>query len=887
MNFMKMKKYLIMVLAIAISGVFVGCHEDELSGSIIEQKKTAFEEAFIQAFGQPDPTHNWGFRMPDSESLTRSENANANEWADPDKAYGGLLVPPPLTDEQIAVVTKYFQITRNITYEDPKWTNYFMQQVYKGYTNPKTGTDPNTGKPYSPECYKAADGNTTIYASNNMDHLAAIDGDFVDHINNFNHGDCSVNNTVLDNGYHTNDNKFHSDKIMYMKESTTKSFGYYNSNGSVRRTEYTGLVSYKTIMKALGSEADCLEDGWNRSFMGFDFEQMVGPEIITQEKFTWKGKDYPVLSSNQNMYCGIPYKKADGSDINDTDLQQEGFIDNLLAEGYLPVSGSANKKWVKVGGCADGYYSDWIVCLTQAKTVSGTPEVKQISQNPGGYYVTVQDVIESGRVMCEDLAGASGNLDDLDYNDIVFDAVIVHEYKKPTDQNGKATGGDNYDNKYFATVRLMAAGGTIPVEMVIPEENGKQNFDVHSLLGASDNVMINTLHKEDRDSVNGAAVKDDAKPITLVNKKDGTNKFYGVKYIRDIELNVLYANVSIALVDSFHAGTLKFLVPLGTKWAKERKRFDYAYPNFTEWVKDKYYNKDLFTNNVPTNLYDDLVGLNEDDFKSVSAPVYITGSETYSKTSVPATSTMSYPSSSDKLIYNFAATGAAPGYLCPAVGSETEESLTVTLSNEDKASIAENQTIRIYGVSIADWYVTTNISGSNEYKSYNTNGNYIDISVTSANIDQIKNGITIKGKHFTVTYVTIVGLSSTPSTPTVNPSGGNTGWTSTTYTNQDIISTTDLNSKGIVKGKAATIKITGTAFNWGSAGWEVVIKDNNYTEILRRTSNNNSELGQFDSNLKGYVNIPIESSILNNLLDTGGIRIYINLNGYTTVEIFQ
>ena len=90
-----------------------------------------------------------------------------------------------------------------------------------------TGTDPKTGKPYSPECYKAADGNTIIYASNNMDHLAAIDEskNFVDHINNFNHGDCSVNNNVLDNGYHTNDNKFHSDKIMYMKESTTKYFG--------------------------------------------------------------------------------------------------------------------------------------------------------------------------------------------------------------------------------------------------------------------------------------------------------------------------------------------------------------------------------------------------------------------------------------------------------------------------------------------------------------------------------------------------------------------------------------------------------------------------------------------------------------------------------------
>ena len=179
-----------------------------------------------------------------------------------------------MTDEQKAVVIKYFQITPNLGYEDPHWTNYFMQQVYKGHSSPREG--------YSPEAYLAANGSTYLYASDYMDHLAAIDGNFVDHINNFNHGDCSTNGSVLDNGGNANDGPFHSDKIMYMKESTTKSFGYYNSNGSVRRTEYTGLVSYKTIMKALGSEADCLEDGWNRSFMGFDFEQMVGPEIYAK-----------------------------------------------------------------------------------------------------------------------------------------------------------------------------------------------------------------------------------------------------------------------------------------------------------------------------------------------------------------------------------------------------------------------------------------------------------------------------------------------------------------------------------------------------------------------------------------------------------------------------
>ena len=91
-----MKKYLTMVLAIAISGVFVGCHEDELSGSLIEQKKIAFEDAFIQAFGQPDPNHNWGFRMPDEKSLTRYADPRGNMWA-----AEGWDVPPVITDAQI------------------------------------------------------------------------------------------------------------------------------------------------------------------------------------------------------------------------------------------------------------------------------------------------------------------------------------------------------------------------------------------------------------------------------------------------------------------------------------------------------------------------------------------------------------------------------------------------------------------------------------------------------------------------------------------------------------------------------------------------------------------------------------------------------------------
>ena len=879
MNFMKMKKYLIMVSAIAISGVFVGCHEDELSGSIIEQKKMAFEDAFIQAFGQPDPTHNWGFRMPDSESLTRAADPRGNMWESE-----GWNVPPVITDAQKDIVRRYFQQNKPLGYNDPGWTDFWIQQVYKGGTKTTDGSK-------TTETYKIGNGDDVV-GGDHMDHLCSKSASGTeDHINDFNNSD---NNDW--------------EGRMLMRGSSTHSFGYINSNATAIHYDKAALVNWRVIAQwAVDNnleesvEKSVLNDGWNRSYMGFDWEQAIPSDCYSGQTFTFDNVQYRFLTANTNQYAYDQSEPKYHGKYNVNDKPSDDIIRELLSLGYLPYS-DTYKDWIKLSPGSDGYYSDWIVTLTQATNSTRTPSVKQIVQNPGGYYVNVQDVVESGRVMCEDLAGASGDLDDLDYNDIVFDAVIVDEYKRPTDQNGKATGGETYDHQYFATVRLMAAGGTIPIEMVV----GGQNFDVHYELGSSDNVMINTLSEKERASVNGAQVES-KNPKTLINKEDKTTKFYGVKYIRDITLNVLYANVSTALVDSFGAATYKFLVPLGTKWAKERIRFSHSYPKFPDWVYNKDKNMEWYTDNVPSNLYAELEGLNEDDFKSESAPVYIAGSETYSKTPVSATSTMSYPGASEKTIYNFAATGAAPGFLCPALGSEAEEDLTVYLSDDDKPSIAEGQTVRIYGVNIADWYVSTNISGSDEYKSFNGNGNYIDIPVTSININQIKNGITIKGKHFTVTYVTIVGLTSTPSTPTVNDDetptvnddetptvnddetlSGDSGWSSTSYTIHDLISANDLKSKGIIKDKAATLKVTGTAFNWGSAGWEVVIKDSDYNELLRKTSNSNPELGQFDSNLNGSISVPIETSIVNNyLLGTSGIRIYINLNGYTKVEIFQ
>ena len=439
------------LVAVALSGLFSGCSQEIETGvettpefNVLQK----YENAFVSRFGQPAEDQDWGFG---SVAGTRTENANANEWADPNKAYGGLKVPPPLTDAQIAVVRKYFQTHPNLGYEDPQWSNYFIQQVYKGHTNVPEGCA-------TPEAYLAANGSSLIIASDHMDHLIAVDPakGIYDHINNFNHGDCSTNGTVLDNGGNANDGPFHSDKIMYMMNSTTKSFGYHNSDGSIYHTEYTGLVSYKTIMDAMGAEANCLNDGWNRSFMGFDFEQMVGNDVYANSTFEFEGNTYHFLTAETNKYAADlteeSYKLKNGSTstiggkANFNDRPSDAIIRDLLSKGYLPYSDTL-KDWVKVGGTADGYYSDWIVTLTEAKGGSTPP--------PPGFVC---------RIIAEDLT--VGENSDFDFNDVVFDVI----------NNG-------------TTIRLRAAGGELPLYVA-----GKEVHDefAKKYPGITRTTLVNT-----------------------------------------------------------------------------------------------------------------------------------------------------------------------------------------------------------------------------------------------------------------------------------------------------------------------------------------------------------------------------------------------------------
>ena len=531
-----MKKYLMTgIAALALCVGFTSCSHDleSLSQEEIDQlqaKKIVekYNQAFIATFGQPAKNQNWGFG-PSAGTRTRAidpskpqkEDARGNMWCLEWK------VPDPLTEGQKLRVQKYFQYNQypgGTT--DPDLVNFFVQQVYDGHDDPLTDHDKtmvNDTLKYSEEQYLAADGENYINSGEHMDKLTAGSNNI--HINNFNNGNCGAYDNVKDGhtyqtGYtpyteetaeaagktwedaqteNFNHLATHPDQIMLMLNTKTDCFGYWNSNGSVGHNDRYRLVSAAVIDAwidaNLGEDyGDKVVDDWNRDFIGFDFDQLltedcfaatrgsVGPytaennyqgtptvsfESYHYYRYDLYGDRYHYLRTEMNFYCG----KKEHYDPEPTVEEAKALLD----EGWLPVDGKANKDWVKVGGCADGYFSDWIVTICKAEPINET------TPTPNPFSADL-------RIMAEDLSADEKT--DFDFNDIVFDVQF--------NQAATETNGGNP-----ARIRVKAAGGTLPLRIKVKstanhdddectgkEGNGWQ--EVHALWSKSTGIMINT-----------------------------------------------------------------------------------------------------------------------------------------------------------------------------------------------------------------------------------------------------------------------------------------------------------------------------------------------------------------------------------------------------------
>ena len=608
-----MKKYLMGgIAAVAICAAFTSCSKNNelFDQNAAEQAKQQeqvnkmnenYEKAFINTFGKPSSTHTWGFgatkastRVNAGENYKETStgiNANANQWADKANAshgFGGWVVPDPLTDTQKAVVAAYFQANPDLDYDDPEWRHFFVQQVYKGG---KTTVGNTT------EGIIAADGSS--YSSDNMNLLTV--GANNQHINNFNAGNCSVTNNVLSNGGNTNDGPFHSDQIMLMVNiDDTSCMGYHETGSSTHHNDKAALVDWETIRtwaNANGLDGDCLNDGWDRSFVGFDLAIKEGEQAYDQyggnasywqapgqPSYYWDGNTIAqftdndryitdalgsaigYLTANKNFYVAgesvnlnqtynCQQKSIDELNWNDIknyvvldEMKVEGAqngkakvlnmkrIKELVEEGYLPVNNKSLQEWVQVG-TSDGYFSDWIVTLTKAERQSEY----------------------QGRIMAEDLNAVEQS--DFDFNDVVFDWKIEGN---------------------VATIQLRAAGGIYPLYV------GDQ--EVHAKFGQSASEgkypMINT----------GAGVTATA-PSYTYTFPEGTE----AKAV-NIPIYVIKDGSTKAYLDaSTGKAASKFNTKTTTRWVKEFEDILDAYPDFKGWVANE--NLDWTTNKNLDYIY--------------------------------------------------------------------------------------------------------------------------------------------------------------------------------------------------------------------------------------------------------------------------------------------
>ena len=230
-------------------------HDDYAPVSKQEQYQAVFEKEF----GAVNPNVNWGFTPQqvftfdkDGKLIgTRGANPNSNEWAN------YLIVPTRLTDAQKDVVRKWFQTHKNPQGIKVNWSNYFVQQVYKGGTN--------TQGSQSPETYEVLkDGVPTgdmVTGSDHMDWLHSGNGKNKYHIERFNGGKGDYTNVGEGN------NKEHQDQIMYMTDCKTEYFGFHDTYGDTQIEDSYYSDSYVLIP---GDQINPIVAGMY--FVGFDYK---------------------------------------------------------------------------------------------------------------------------------------------------------------------------------------------------------------------------------------------------------------------------------------------------------------------------------------------------------------------------------------------------------------------------------------------------------------------------------------------------------------------------------------------------------------------------------------------------------------------------------------
>jgi len=273
------------------------------------------------------------------------------------------------------------------------------------------------------------------------------------------------------------------------------------------------------------------------------------------------GEDNKVMfysSSNTNQYGGTIINLSE----DDMKTTQDGKtclnlvkFKELADGGYHPISTDL-KKWVKWESASDGYYSDWIVTLTEAKRIGEDGD----------------DEIESVRVIAEDLTVNDVNAD-FDFNDVVFD-VIWNKTQKKVSVNLLAAGGE---------LTLYVGGTADGVDGVRNVNSLFQLANPDKTIGEKD--MLNTIRPKDDPSKD---YKHEYKPYLYELDNSWWSGSNINEIAKSIYVRVMKGGNLVTLTAEPGRAAAKIAVGTDYDWCDEREDIDTKYDgNFSEYVGDE------------------------------------------------------------------------------------------------------------------------------------------------------------------------------------------------------------------------------------------------------------------------------------------------------------
>lgn len=538
-----MKKYLIKgLLALVVGGFTASCADKD--GDYVpvgQQKATAYADAFKELIGgEVAPNHDWGFTKTSIVSETAQARANTrgsepNQTVWPDYGYptkpGELKATTPSGKSEEQIVTEWFQ---NHTIADAvtlDCNNYWVLQVhYKDYNY--------TANQHEWEKYENGQevwktGTQTVNPKGHMDQIYAnkdANSTSYDHIYNFNTGS--------------------GDFMLVINSETKYGFGYEESWGTSDKHVY------------------------NRSFMAHIVDEANGID---------------------GYYVGFDYQAYKKSNVSYTNNNGETITYN------------DNKDWAYE---PDGIYDDRIIKIvpgTTAHEITPGGETSSSSTSTRTDLIERRRLVSQGRVFCEDLGTSAERMtkSDIDFNDAVFDAKIWRlgqfdityvngTYSSETKYlTGIYPNGlENGKFKYIAEIRLLAAGGTVPLRI-----GGNNGFEIHAKFGEGNNktightTIINTMGAPSQANFSTTVSTETCDAVTV--EVDITDLVAGKT---EIGLDIIPIEVQWVsstgqtvgeLTADFGKAPQKLRVPIGTPWVYERIPITNAYKDFASYATSR------------------------------------------------------------------------------------------------------------------------------------------------------------------------------------------------------------------------------------------------------------------------------------------------------------